>query len=82
MVRSIEATALCYLRKIWLSLVQRSMASIRGIFAPEVANYLLNQKRTDLIHLEERYQTMIIIESSPNILPHEGKLEFVPKEHN
>jgi len=79
-VRSPEATALCYLRKIWLTLLQRKTATVKGVFSPEVANYLLNQKRLDLMHLEERYQAAIIIESSPNTMPHEGRLELGPKE--
>ena len=80
LVRSADATALCYLRKIWLTLVQKDIASVKGIFSPEVANYLLNQKRNDLINLEEKYGVTIHIEGVPGILPHEGKLEWVPKE--
>jgi ribonuclease E len=79
-MRSPEATALCYFRKIWLALVQRNVATVKGVFAPEVASYLLNQKRLDLMHLEERYQATILIESSPDVLPHEGRLEFTPIE--
>jgi ribonuclease E len=80
MTRSREATALCYFRKIWLSLVQKKPASVKGTFAVDVANYLLNQKRIDLINLEERYKATILIEGSPALLPHEGHLEFVLRE--
>lgn len=80
LIRSPEATALCYLRKIWLTLAQKNMASVKGVFAPSVANYLLNQKRPDLMQLEERYKVTITIESSSDVLSHEGRLEFVPKE--
>lgn len=80
MTRSREATALCYFRKIWLSLVQKKPASVKGTFAVDVANYLLNQKRIDLVNLEERYKATILIEGSPALLPHEGHLEFVLRE--
>ncbi|GLI34947.1 hypothetical protein DAMNIGENAA_23800 [Desulforhabdus amnigena] len=80
LIRSPEATALCYFRKIWLALVQKKPTSIKGTFAIDVANYLLNQKRQDLIHLEDRYKATITIEGSSSLLPHEGHLEFVLKE--
>lgn len=79
-VRSPEATALCYLRKIWLTLVQKSPAGVKATVSLDVANYLLNQKRADLSRLEERYDTNISIEGSPHLLPHEGNLEFTARE--
>jgi ribonuclease E len=79
-VRSTEASAVYYLRKIWLVLDKKEVATVRGTLSLDVANYLLNQKRPDLNHLEDRYQTTIIIEGSASILPHEGKLEFIPRE--
>ena len=80
MTRSAEATALCYFRKIWLGLVQKKSASVKGTFSIEVANYLLNQKRQDLINLESRYDATIFIEGSSSMMPHEGCLEFTPRE--
>jgi ribonuclease E len=80
MTRTAEATALCYFRKIWLCLAQKKPASIKGTFSIEVANYLLNQKRNDLIELESRYNATIFIEGSAAMLPHEGALEIIPRE--
>ncbi len=80
MTRSPEATALCYFRKIWLGLAQKKPAGVKGTFSIEVANYLLNQKRQDLISLESRYDASIFIEGSSSMLPHEGCLEFIPRE--
>jgi len=80
MVRSAETTALCYLRKIWLTLSQKKPASVRATFAPEVAHYLLNRKRQELTRLEERYGTNIQIESLATMLPHDGHLEFTARE--
>jgi ribonuclease E len=80
MLRSTEASAIYYLRKIWVVLSKKDIATVKGVFALDVANYLLNQKRQDLIHLEEKYQTAILIEGSPALLPHEGKLDFLARE--
>ncbi|MDY0042558.1 MAG: Rne/Rng family ribonuclease [Desulforhabdus sp.] len=80
LVRSPEATALCYLRKIWLTLVQKNPATVKATVSLEVANYLLNQKRIDLSRLEERYDVAISIEGSSRLLPHEGAVEFSARE--
>lgn len=81
LIRSPEAAALYYFRKIWLNLAQKKeVSAIKGTFSVPVANYLLNQKRADLVNLEGRYQTSIAIEGSPTLLPHEGQLEFVVRE--
>jgi len=78
--RSPEATAVCFFRKIWLMLAQKKPATIRGTFSVPVANYLLNRKRGDLTKLEAQYDARIIIEASTNLYPHEGHLEFTPRE--
>jgi len=80
MVRSTEATAIHYFRKIWLTLAQKKIASVKATLSLDVANYLLNNKRTDIMDLEARYLTTIFIEGSTTLLPHEGNLEFTPKE--
>ncbi len=80
LVRASETTAIGYLRKIWQILFQKKAAIVKAIVAPEIANYLLNQKRPDILNLEQRHRATIIIEAAPGILPHEGQVEFVPKE--
>jgi ribonuclease E len=80
LVRASETTAVGYLRKIWQILFQKKAAIVKAIVAPDIANYLLNQKRRDIVSLEQRHQATIIIEAAPGFLPHEGQVEFVPKE--
>ena len=75
-VRSTEATALAYLRKIWLELSRGEVNQVHGYFAKEVADYLLNKKRAEIIKLESRYSANIHIQGSQEITPGEGKLEF------
>jgi len=75
-VRSTEATALSYLRKIWLELSRGEVNKVRGYFSKEVADYLLNRKRAEILKLESRYSANIHIEGSRDIMSGEGKLEF------
>jgi ribonuclease E len=79
-VRSVEALALTNLRKIWLTLSQKKVSLVRATLDLDVANYLLNQKRNDLMQLEDRYKTSIIIEGSSSVLPHEGHVEYTAGE--
>jgi ribonuclease E len=75
-VRSTEATALSYLRKIWLELSRGEVNKVRGYFSKEVADYLLNRKRAEILKLESRYSVNIHIEGSRDITPGQGRLEF------
>jgi ribonuclease E len=75
-VRSTEATALTYLRKIWLELSRGKANQVHGSFSKEVADYLLNKKRAELLNLENRYAANIQIEGRQDITPGEGQLKF------
>jgi ribonuclease E len=75
-VRSTEATALTYLRKIWLELSRGKANQVQGSFAQEVADYLLNKKRAELLNLENQYAANIQIEGRQDIKPGEGQLQF------
>ncbi|MBA4392044.1 MAG: ribonuclease [Desulfobacca sp.] len=79
-VRSVETLALMYLRKIWLGISKGAIATVNGVLPLEVANYLLNRKREELSRLEESHRVTIFLEGQPNLLPEDGKLEFVKKE--
>ncbi|MHC1730046.1 MAG: ribonuclease E/G [Syntrophobacteraceae bacterium] len=80
LVRSTEATALSYLRKIWSTLVQKKPAVLKATLPNEVASYLLNRKRAEIANLENLYKTSIVIESSNAALPHEGNIEVTAHE--
>jgi ribonuclease E len=75
-VRSTEATALTYLRKIWLELSRGKANQVHGSFAQEVADYLLNKKRAELLKLENQYTANIQIEGRQDIASGEGQLQF------
>ncbi|MBZ4660479.1 MAG: Rne/Rng family ribonuclease [Desulfacinum sp.] len=80
MVRSTEASAVWYLRKIWNGLLKDDVVAVRGRFSTDVAHYLLNRKRNDLVYLEDHFGKEITIEASSQLAPHEGHLEFVTVE--
>ncbi len=76
MVQTAEAAALSFLRKIWAKLCTEG--DIEGLYvrvAPEVAFYLLNRKRPDIVDMEERYKVRIAIEGDPSMNQHEGIIE-------
>lgn len=78
MVRSTEAAAVSFLRKIWLELSRDGeVKEVRAFFSDEVANYLLNKKRADLVKLETAYNASIHIEARPGITPGDGQLDFI-----
>jgi ribonuclease E len=79
-VRSVETLALSYLRKIWLGISKGTVATVQGVLPLEVANYLLNRKREELLRLETRHEVGIHLEGRPDILPEEGRLDFIKKE--
>ena len=61
LVRTTESAALVALRKIHNRVSQGDAATLKVSLPPDVAVYLLNQKRDDLAQLERRYATRIQI---------------------
>jgi ribonuclease E len=80
LVRSTEATALDYFRKIWTTLVQKRPAVLKALLPADAAGYLLNRKRAEIANLENVYKVSIIIEPSMTALSHEGYIETTPHE--
>ncbi len=79
-IRATEATALAYLRRIWMELSRGGVNQVRASFSEPVADYLLNRKRAELLKLENRYGVNIHIEIRHDIAPGEGQLEFLRPE--
>jgi len=78
MIQTVEAASLAFLRKIWDRLsFSNGISGIKVRVCPEVAFYLLNQKRPDLVDLENRYGVKIDIEGDITLRPNEGFIEEV-----
>jgi ribonuclease E len=75
LVRTTESAALVALRKIHHRVAQGDVAAVRVSLPPEVAVYLLNQKREDLAQLERRYATRIQIALNEQLMPHQSELD-------
>jgi ribonuclease E len=75
LVRTTESAALVALRKIHNRVAQGDVATLRVAVPPDVAVYLLNQKREDLAQLERRYGTRLHVVLKEELMPHQSEFE-------
>ncbi len=75
LVRTTESAALVALRKIHNRVAQGDVATLRVSLPPDVAVYLLNQKRDDVAQLERRYATRIQVVLKADLMPHQSEFE-------
>ena len=80
LVRTTESAALAVLRKIHARVPRGDLAAMKVSLPPEVAIYLLNNKREDLAGLEHRYKTRISIQPTPSLRPHQSEIDLVTRE--
>ncbi len=80
LVKSTEAAALAVLRKIQAGLAKGGCAWVKVEVPDEVATYLLNQKRAELVRLEKQYNLKLQIIGQPGLPSHQYHLEFSRKE--
>ena len=78
-VRSVEATAVSFLRQIWLGVSKGDIEIVTCMLPGNVTNYLLNKKRAELAELEKRYNVNIEIQANPSLSPWEGDLKFIER---
>ncbi len=76
---SLEYTALSAFRKVESQVVRGSYLSIKVTLPHEVSDYLLNQKRSEIIKLETSYDTAIHICGSPDVPWDMLKMEYIGK---
>jgi ribonuclease E len=77
MVMSVESAAVSMMRRIWMGLSKGSIAQVNGRLCVDVASYLQNRKRKELLDLENRYNVRIVLNADPTLSPGDHKLEFV-----
>ena len=80
-VISPSASAVSYLRRIWVGLSKGNISKVNVTLPTEVADYIQNRKRNELVDLEKRYDVSIIINSDHSLSPGGGKIDFI-KENN
>jgi ribonuclease E len=78
--RSVETQSLFYLRRIQTGVTHKNVVAVHCRLPVKVAQYLLNNKREELLEMEKKYDTSIKIEPAPEMAPAENKIEFVKKQ--
>lgn len=76
LVKSIEAAALSVLRKVQACLAKGGCTYLKAEVPEEVATYILNQKRAELLRLEKQFRLQIQIVAQPGLPSHQYNLEF------
>jgi ribonuclease E len=75
LVQSTEMLVLNFLRKLRLETLKDGISRVKGVVPVEVAEYLLNKKRKEILDLEVRRGLSITIEGDNTMVP--GKSEIV-----
>lgn len=69
-----ETQGLSFLRKLNLATLKDEISAVKGIVPANVADYLLNKKRKEILDLETRRNLTIRIEGSDAMLPGESEI--------
>lgn len=75
------AAAISFMRRIQKGVVKGNISNVVATLPPEVAEYIQNKKRNELVELEKRYKIAIHIKSNISLPPGGGNLDF-KKEDN
>jgi ribonuclease E len=71
---STETLGLSFLRKLQMETLKEGVTAVKGVVPLDVADYLLNKKRKDILNLEMRREISIKIEGSVSMLPRESEI--------
>ena len=75
LIRSTESTALTVLRAIEEEGTRQRAEEIAVSVPPQVAFYILNQKRNELTAIEARYEFRVLIEADETLIPPDHRIE-------
>ena len=79
-VKNIEAQTIAFLRKIHAGIAKGQVGRIEGEIPLEVATYLLNTKREELLEMERRHQVTIFVKGRPDFVAGQTELSFLRRE--
>jgi ribonuclease E len=77
---SAETIGLGFLRRLSLELLKDGVESAKGIVPTDVANYLLNRKRKEIMDLEAKRNIEITIVGDGKLKPNESKIVYDHKK--
>ena len=73
MVPSVETLALGFLRKLRMETAKDGLDKVEATVPPDVADYILNKKRNDLVDLETRREVSIVVRGDASLLPGDSR---------
>ncbi|MCK5101151.1 MAG: ribonuclease E/G, partial [Desulfobacteraceae bacterium] len=73
-IPSIKAQTTAFLRQINLKSIKKDIHNLTGIVPEDVASYLLNKKRDELLNIETKHKVTISIEGDRKIKAGENKI--------
>ncbi len=79
-VKSVEAMALSFLRKVHGAAAKGNLSEVRGSLPLEVAYYLLNRKKRELTQIENDYEIEVTVKGKPSFTLNQVELEVVRRE--
>ena len=74
LVPSVETLGIGFLRKLSLETLKEKAQRVKGIVPVDVADYLLNKKRRDIVDLEVRRELNVEIEGDRSMVPGDSKI--------
>jgi len=80
LIKNIETAALAALRKLQTRSSRGGGGKTNLSLPPEVATWLLNNKREELVRMERRQGMGIVVVPDPNLLRHDSRFEFIAGE--
>lgn len=79
-VKSVEAMAVSFLRKVHAAAAKGTVAEVRGGLPLEVAYYLLNRKKRELAQIENDYEIEVTVKGKTSFLLNQLELDTVKRE--
>ncbi len=79
-VKSVETQALYYLRRIQTGISRKNVKRVECSLPTDVAQYLLNKKRTELVELEAEHEAVVDIIGKSEMKPGENRIDFLDNE--
>jgi len=79
-VKSVEAMAVSFLRKVHAAAAKGTVAEVRGGLPLEVAYYLLNRKKRELTQIENDYEIAVTVKGKTSFLLNQLELETLKRE--
>jgi ribonuclease E len=80
LIQSTVSLALTILRRIRAEVAKETVEAVRAILPMDVAAYLLNQKRKEIVRLEDDYHLTIQVLGNPAARQNEYSIEFIRRE--